>query len=47
VVAKHEDDLQVLGEHSVLMECEASDASMVRDRAKAELATMFEEFEGM
>lgn len=46
-VAKHEDDLRVLGEHSVVMECEASDSSKARDRAKAELATMFEEFEGM
>jgi chromosome segregation ATPase len=47
VVAKHEDDLRVLGEHSTVMECEASDASMARDRAKAELAAMSEEFEGM
>jgi chromosome segregation ATPase len=29
------------------MECEASDALKTRDRAKAELATLSEEFEGM
>jgi chromosome segregation ATPase len=47
MIAKHENDLQVLGEHSTLMKCEASDASKGRDRAQAELATMSEEFEGM
>jgi hypothetical protein len=31
VIAKHEDDLRVLGEHSAVMECEASDASKARD----------------
>jgi vacuolar-type H+-ATPase subunit D/Vma8 len=47
VVAKREDNLRVLEEHSAIMECEASDASMARDRAKAELAAMSEEFKGM
>jgi chromosome segregation ATPase len=47
VVAKHKDDLQVLEEHSVMMECEASDASKARDRARAELAILSEEFKGM
>jgi hypothetical protein len=43
VIAKHEDDLRVLGEHSVLMECEASDASKARDRPQEGLAKMSEE----
>jgi chromosome segregation ATPase len=47
MVAKHEDNLRVLGKHSAVMECEASDASKARNRAKAELATMSEEFESM
>jgi chromosome segregation ATPase len=47
VVAKNEDDLRVLGEHSAVMECEASDASKARDRARAELATLSEEFQGL
>jgi hypothetical protein len=46
VVAKHEDDLRVLGEHSAMMENEASDASKRRDRAVAELASMTEEVQG-
>jgi hypothetical protein len=46
VVAKHEDDLRVLGEHSAMMEIEASDASKRRDRALAELASMQEEIQG-
>jgi chromosome segregation ATPase len=46
VVAKHEDDLRVLGEHSAMMEVEASDASKRRDRAVAELASMTEEVQG-
>jgi chromosome segregation ATPase len=46
VVAKHEDDLRVLGEHSAMMEIEASDASKRRDRAVAELASMTEEVQG-
>jgi chromosome segregation ATPase len=47
VVTKHEDDLQVLGKHLTVMECKASDASKARDRARAELATLSEEFKGM
>jgi hypothetical protein len=46
VVAKHEDDLRVLGAHSAMMEVEASDASKRRDRALAELASMQEEIRG-
>jgi hypothetical protein len=46
VVAKHEDDLRVLGEHSVMMEIEASDASKARDRALAKLASVNEEIQG-
>jgi chromosome segregation ATPase len=45
-VAKKEDDLLVLGQHSTVMECEASDASKARDRVKAELTKLFEEFKG-
>jgi hypothetical protein len=47
VIAKHEDNLRVLGEHSTLMEYEASDTSKARDQAKVELAAMSEEFESM
>jgi chromosome segregation ATPase len=47
VVAKHEDNLRVLREHSAVMECEASDASKVRDRVGAKLATLSKEFESM
>jgi chromosome segregation ATPase len=47
VVAKNEDDLRVLGEHSAVMECEAFDASKARDRARVELATLSEEFQGL
>jgi vacuolar-type H+-ATPase subunit I/STV1 len=45
VVAKHEEDLRVLGEHSAMMECEASDASKARDQAKAKLSKLSEEVE--
>jgi chromosome segregation ATPase len=44
-VAKHEEDLRVLGEHSAMMECEASDASKARDRAEAKLSKLSEEVE--
>jgi hypothetical protein len=43
VVAKHEEDLRVLGEHSTMMECESSDASKARDRAEAKLLKLSEE----
>jgi predicted nuclease with TOPRIM domain len=46
-VAKKKEDLQVLGQHSAVMECEASDASKVRDRAKAKLAKLYKEFKGL
>jgi chromosome segregation ATPase len=42
-VAKHEEDLRVLAEHSAMMECETSDASKARDRAEAKLSKLFEE----
>jgi hypothetical protein len=44
-VAKHEDDLRVLAEHSAMMECEASDASKARDRAEAKLSTLSADIE--
>jgi chromosome segregation ATPase len=44
-VAKHEEDLRVLAEHSAMMECEASDASMARDRAETKLLKLSEEIE--
>jgi chromosome segregation ATPase len=44
-VAKHEEDLRVLTEHSAMMECEASDASKARDRAEAKLSKLSEEIE--
>jgi chromosome segregation ATPase len=47
VVAKKEEDLQVLGQHSAVMEYEALDASKARDRAKAELARLSEKLEGL
>jgi hypothetical protein len=37
-VAKKEEDLLVLGQHLVVMECEASDAFKARDRVKSKLA---------
>jgi hypothetical protein len=45
--AKNEADLRVLGEHSTMMECEASDASKARDRAEAKLLKLSEEVEGL
>ena len=42
-VAKMEEELRVLGQHSVVMECEASDASMARERAEAKLGKLSEE----
>jgi hypothetical protein len=44
-VAKHEEDLRVLAEHSAMMECEASDASKARDRAETKLSKLSEEIE--
>jgi predicted nucleic acid-binding Zn-ribbon protein len=44
-VAKHEEDLRVLAEHSTMMEYEASDASKARDRAEAKLSKVSEEIE--
>jgi hypothetical protein len=38
VVAKKEEDLLVLDQHSAVMECEASNASKARDQVKSELA---------
>jgi hypothetical protein len=39
-VAKHEEDLRVLAEHSAMMECEASDAGKARDRAEVKLSKL-------
>jgi predicted nucleic acid-binding Zn-ribbon protein len=47
VVAKNEEDLRVLGEHSAMMVCEAFDASKARDRVKAKLSKLSEEVEGL
>jgi chromosome segregation ATPase len=44
-VAKHEEDLRVLAEHSAMMECEASDALKARDRAETKLSKLSEEVE--
>jgi DNA repair exonuclease SbcCD ATPase subunit len=44
-VAKHEEDLRVLAEHSAMMECEASDAGKARDRAEVKLSKLSEEIE--
>jgi chromosome segregation ATPase len=46
-VAKKKEDLQLLGQHSALMKCEASDASKAKDRAEAGLSKLFEEFTGL
>ena len=46
-VAKMKEELQVLGQHSAVMECEASDASMARDRAEAKLAKLLEKLTGL
>jgi predicted nuclease with TOPRIM domain len=45
-IAKMEEDLQLLGYHSALMECEASDASKAKDRAEASLSKLSEKFMG-
>jgi uncharacterized protein with GYD domain len=44
MVIKLEDDLKILGRHSAVMECEASDDSKARDRARLEFAAMSENF---
>jgi predicted nucleic acid-binding Zn-ribbon protein len=46
VVAKNEEDLRVLREHSTMMESKAFNASKARDRAKVELTKLSEEFKG-
>jgi chromosome segregation ATPase len=46
-IAKKEEDLQLLGQHSALMECEASDASEAEDRVEAGLSKLSEEFMGL
>ena len=38
-----EEELRVFGQHSALMECEASNASMAWDRAEAKLVKLSEE----
>jgi chromosome segregation ATPase len=47
VVAKNEEDLRVLGEHSAMMECKVSDASKAKDQAEAGLSKLSEEFKGL
>ena len=46
-MAKLEEELRVFGQHSAVMKCEASDASMARDRAEAKLAKLSEELKGL
>ena len=46
-MAKMEEELRVLGQHSAVMECEALNASMARQRAEAELGKLSEEFTGL
>jgi hypothetical protein len=46
VVARME-ELCVLGQHSAMMECEASDTSKARDRVEAELVKLSNEFKGL
>ena len=47
VVAKMEEELRVLGQHSAVMECEVSGASMARQRAEAKLGKLSEELMGL
>ena len=46
-MAKQNEDLFTLGKHSLGMECEASEASMTRDRVEARLAKLSEEFKSL
>ena len=46
-MAKQNEDLLTLGKHSSGMECEASEASMARDRVEARLAKLSEEFKSL
>jgi chromosome segregation ATPase len=46
-VAKKKKDLQLLSQHSALMEYEASNASKAKDRAEAGLSKLFKEFMGL
>ena len=47
VVAKMEEELRILSQHSAVMECKASDASMARDRTEAKLGKLSEELKGL
>ena len=46
-VAKQNEDLLTLGKHLSIMECEASEASMARDRVEAKFAKLLEEFKSL
>jgi hypothetical protein len=46
-MTKQEEELQVLGQHSADMECEASNVSKARDRPEASLAKLFEEYKSL
>ena len=46
-VAKMEEELRVLGQHSAAMEGEALDASATRQRVEAELGRLSEELTGI
>ena len=42
-----EGELRVLSQHSAVMKCEASNASMARQRAEAKLGKLSEELTGL
>ena len=46
-MVKMEEKLRILGRHSAVMECEALDASMARDRAEAKLAKVSKALTGL
>jgi hypothetical protein len=47
VVAEKEEELLLLGQHSAVMECKASEASKARDRTEDKLAKLSEDFKGL
>ena len=46
-VAKMEEALQILSQHSAVMECEAPDAAMAQDKAEAQLGKLSEELKSL
>ena len=46
-VAKMEEELRILSQHSAVMECEAADAYMERDRTEAKLRKLSEELKNL